>query len=140
MGKKLIIGKHDKIDLPEFNILNIKAKIDTGADSSSIHCTKIRIVERDNKTILKFKILDEELHEVESFYETEIKNSFGQTETRYVINTTIVLFNNTYDFVVSLTDRSDMKFPILLGKKLLNKNFIVDVSKVNLSYKLKNKK
>lgn len=58
-------------------------------------------------------------------------------EERYVITTGVLIFNKLIKTEFSLTDRSAMKYPILLGRKFLVKRFIVDVSLVNLS--LKNK-
>ncbi|MDC1067635.1 RimK/LysX family protein [Candidatus Kapabacteria bacterium] len=44
---KILIGRVDKADLPEFGFENIDCKIDTGADISSIHCSKVKLLEKD---------------------------------------------------------------------------------------------
>jgi len=54
-----------------------------------------------------------------------------------MIQTEITIFNRTYPIYLTLSERKDMKFPILLGRKFLNKKFVIDTSKTNLSHKLK---
>jgi hypothetical protein len=71
------------------------------------------------------------------FREKLIKSSFGQTEYRYAIKTDIILFGQKYHVELTLADREKMQFPILIGRNVLRRNFIVDVGKKNLSFKLK---
>ncbi len=140
MKNKIIIGRKDKIDLPDFEIFNVNAKIDTGAYTSSIHCVKIKVIDG----ILHFQIPGLKDHQVLKDFQTNIfttkrvKSSNGSSETRYLIKTHISLFGKLYNVEFTLTDRSKMKNPILLGRKVLRSRFIVDVSKKNLSYNLKN--
>jgi hypothetical protein len=144
--EKTLIGRSDKIDLPDFGINNISAKIDTGAYTSSIHCSSQKVTGKKNKT-LTFKIIDslntefeENNHSTKEFTERNIKNSFGHIEKRYIIKTKIRIFNQIIETEFSLSNRANMRHPILLGRKLLKSRFIVDVSKFNLSYKKKRKK
>lgn len=146
--KQLItIGRTDIIDLPELDLTNIECKIDTGADTSSIHCHRVQIKEKDGKEYLTFKLLDpkhpdyqKKDYEIYNFKERRVRSSNGQLQYRYVIKTTVILFNKKIKAEFTLTDRGKMKYPILIGRKLLNKNFVVDVSKLNLSFKSKQKK
>lgn len=136
-----IIGWKDKIDLPEFGLENVDAKIDSGANRSAIHCSHIIRTGEDEIT---FHIpLDsshgEEVFHVKSFFKKNIKSSSGHVEERYIIRTAIVLFGQKINTTFSLTDRAEMKFPILLGRKLLKNRFMIDVSKDNLSFKRKTK-
>ncbi|HEX8546492.1 MAG TPA: RimK/LysX family protein [Cytophagaceae bacterium] len=145
--EKIVIGRSDIIDLPEFGVSNIKAKIDSGAYTSSIHCSKPKLSIVEGKKRISFYILDN-LHEQinnkefysEEYSERNIKNSFGQIERRFIIKTKITIFNKIIRTEFSLSDRKNMKHPVLLGRKFLKGRFIVDVSKFNLSYKLKRKK
>jgi hypothetical protein len=144
--EKILIGRSDKIDLPDLGITNISAKIDTGAYTSSIHCSSQKVTGKKKK-ILTFKIVDslhtefeENKHSTNDFTERNIKNSFGHIEKRYIIKTKILIFNKIIETEFSLSNRSNMRHPILLGRKLLKSRFIVDVSKFNLSYKKKRKK
>jgi hypothetical protein len=131
------IGCIEKIDLPQFDLNDIPSKIDTGADTSAIHCTRIVEVIENGQTHLTFWLLDDIPHKVSEFKTVTVKNSFGQREKRYKTKTNIFLFNKNYKIDVTLSDRSDMKYPVLLGKKFLKSKFLVDVSKKNLSHNLK---
>ena len=145
--RKKTIGRIDFVDFPELGLKNISVKIDTGAYTSSIHCHRIKEMAKGKKTVLKVDFLDpshelykKKLIEFTDFENSVVRNSFGQDEERYVIRTEVLLFQKTFEIELSLTNRSDMKHPILLGRKILADNFIVDVSKTNLSLKNKNKK
>jgi hypothetical protein len=134
------IGRYDRVDLPELGLYNIHAKIDTGAYTSSLHCSHARVLNGK----LEFVLLDEEHPEftgmkfvVGTFEERDIKNSFGEVERRFLVKTTIVIFNETIVTEFSLSDRGSLKFPVLLGRKILRDRFIIDVKKKNLSYRKK---
>ncbi len=142
--EKIIIGRKDKIDLPDLALFNIDAKIDTGAYTSSIHCYQIQLTKNNGVATVRFKLLDpshpdynerEFLLPVHQF--KSVKSSSGHTEERIFIKTNILIFDQLFEIELSLTDRSDMKHPVLIGRKLLKNRFIVDVSKFNLSYRQK---
>lgn len=144
---KKIIGRKDKIDLPKMRLSDIDAKIDTGAYTSAIHCHNIKIVEKDEKKYVSFNLLDpshpkynEKRYRMLLHSKKRIKNSFGKSEERCIVKTYITLFGEKYEFEFSLSDRSKMDYPVLIGRKLLKKGFVVDVSKSNLSYKHKVKR
>ena len=146
MCKKLTIGRKDKADFPELDLLNIDVKVDTGAYTSSIHCHDITEYEKDGEKYVKFDLLDpshpeynEKEFKTKNYYIKSIKSSSGESEERFIIKTIIKLFNCDFETEFSLTDRSYMKTPVLLGRKLLANKFIVDVSKTNLSFKRKTK-
>ncbi len=142
--KKQIIGRFDVVDLPKMDLFGLDAKVDTGAFTSAIHYHHAEVIVKDGKKVLHFTLLDPthpEYNDKDFYFDTfttrEIKNSFGQSEERYIIETDITLFGKNYVTEFSLSDRGSLKFPILLGRKLLQKDFVVDVSKTNLSYKQK---
>ena len=144
--EKFIIGRSDKIDLPDFGINNISAKVDTGAYTSAIHSVNPE-VSGVKKKVLSFSIVDPGNTEVkgqryhtEDFTEKIIRNSFGHIEKRYVIKTNILIFNKMIETEFSLSNRSEMRHPVLLGRRFLKKGFVVDVSKFNLSYKVKRRR
>lgn len=138
------IGKIDKADFPEFYLSDISIKIDTGAYTSSIHSHHGQEIEIDGEKYLEFQLMDPEHPEyndrvftTQNYSIKTIKNSFGQSEQRFIIETEIILFNTSYPIELSLSERSDMKFPILIGRKLLNNQFIVDTAQKNISFALK---
>lgn len=141
---KLTIGRKDAADFPEFNLFDIDIKIDSGAYTSSIHCKKITEFIIDEEKYIKFTLLDKEhpLYNNKEFitknYTSKlVKSSNGISEERFLIKTTIVLFGKQLAIDLTLTERTDMKFPVLLGRKFLNRKFIIDTSLKDLSSKLK---
>ena len=135
------IGRVDKVSFPGLNLCNINIKVDTGAYTSSIHSHDVMEVEVNGEKHLEFKLLDPSLLDynnvvfrAKSYTEKIVKSSFGNVEHRYIIKTNILIFE------LSLSDRSDMNFPILLGRKFLNKRFLVNTSLTNLSFKREQKK
>lgn len=138
-----ILGRYDRVDLPELGLKNIHAKIDTGAYTNSLHCFDAKVV--DGK--LQFILLDEEHPEFtgnklifSEFEERNIKNSFGEVERRFVITTTLRIFEEDIICRFSLSNRGSLKFPILIGRKILRDRFLIDVKKKNLSFKEKRAK
>jgi hypothetical protein len=144
LKKKIIIGRKDKGDFPDLELRNIDLKIDTGAYTSAIHCHKIKTKEINGNQILTFTLLDpshkqygDKEFSTDKFREKRIKNSFGSSEKRFVIKTSIRLFGKKYAIELSLSERGEMRFPILIGRKFLMGKFIVNPSEYDLSYKLK---
>jgi hypothetical protein len=132
-----ILGRSDRVNLPGLGLKNIHAKIDTGAYTSSLHCSRAEVVDGN----LEFVLLDDEHPEFtgmkftsHDFTERHIKNSFGVAERRYIIRTTIEIFGELIDTEFSLSDRDALRFPILLGRKILRDRYLIDVTKKNLSY------
>jgi hypothetical protein len=137
-----ILGRYDRVDLPELGLQNIHAKIDTGAYTCSLHCHKAEVV--DGK--LEFILLDQEHPEFtgmkfafDKFEKRDIKNSFGEVEKRFVIVTSITIFEEVIACEFSLSNRGSLKFPILIGRKILRDRFLIDVKKKNLSFREKRK-
>ena len=136
------IGRIERVDLPDWNIRGIEAKIDTGAYSSSVHCHHIEEVDRNGKSFVRFNLLDpehqaynEQLFELPVFDKREVKSSNGISSFRIFIRTKLHLFGEQFEIELSLADRSEMRFPILIGRKFLKNRFIVDVAAKNLSQK-----
>lgn len=144
--EKIIIGRKDKATFPEWNLEDIPIKMDTGAYTSAIHYQSLQQKEVNGKKVLAFKLLDKTHPQyndkeflAEHYKEKKVKNSFGGSEKRFVIATTIKLFDKVYPIELSLSKRGEMRFPILIGRKFLIGKFIVDSSKNDLSFKQENK-
>lgn len=141
---KVIIGRKERIGLPEIGLDSVWAKVDTGAYTSALHAENIRVEQRNGKDVLLFQALmpghkkynGRELV-FEKFREKKVKNSFGQAEIRYLIETPLELGGQTFPAEFTLTDRSKMRNAILLGRKILKGRFLVDVDFINLSKKQK---
>jgi hypothetical protein len=142
-----IIGRRELVSFPLLQLFDIEAKVDTGAYTSAIHCSDIEEVSRaDGRRVIRFQLLDprhraydHQVFEFQDYRLRDIKSSFGDVQARYVIRTQIQLFQEIIETEFSLSDRSDLKYPVLIGRALLQKNFVVDVSKKNVARKQKNK-
>lgn len=135
---KILIGRRDVADFPGFGLSKVPVKIDTGAYTSSIHCDFVELVKKDGMDVLEVRFFDQEETVAQTYYfkkfkQKTVRSSSGEGEKRFLVEGEIVLFGNTYSTLFSLTKRVRMKFPVLLGRKLLNKKFVVDSSKVYLS-------
>lgn len=127
-----IIGKSDFVDLPQFNIKKIEAKIDTGAKTSSLNAKNIKSEDEKN---VEFEVLNKK-YILPISRVAFIKSSNGLVQKRYIIKTTLKIFKKNYFLEFSLANRENMNYPILLGRNFLENGFLVDVNKQNLSLKL----
>lgn len=131
----IILGRSDRVNLPKLGLQGIHAKVDTGAWNCSLHCSRAEVIDG----VLEFVLLDEEHPEFtgmpfrfRKFDRRQIKNSSGESELRYVIKTTILIFNRRIRAEFSLSNRGNLKFPVLLGRKILRNRFLIDVTKKDL--------
>ena len=137
MIEKKIIGKKEIISILDLELYDLDAKVDTGADSNALHCDDI-FVDEDN--IVHFKLLDE-VHEayhgkkmqVPLYEMKKIRSSNGTLQHRPSIRVEVEFFGERYSTIISLTNRSDMQYPMLIGRKFMSGKFLVDVSKEYLS-------
>ncbi len=140
--KKKLIGRKDILNFPRLKLEGIEVKIDTGAYSSSIHCRDIKLGQKNGKEVITYVLLDPthpkyhgKKFTSSTFKEKYVKSSNGVSEKRFVITTDVIIYEEKYKIELSLTERGEMRFPILIGRKLLIGKFIVDPSKTNLSFK-----
>lgn len=128
-----ILGRTEQVMFPDFvKTGSVKAKIDTGAYTGALHCTKIIEEETKAGKILRFSPFDHPEIEMAmtDFAVKYVRSSNGTSERRYFINTNIMIQGVAYPIALSLADRSEMKWPLLIGRRFLRKNnFLVDVSK-----------
>ncbi len=135
MSKKQLvtIGRAEFIELIGLCDQRIPAKVDTGADLSSVWATDIRV----EGTELVFKLFDatssyysgKDIRLPEGEYRlTRIANSFGEKEIRYAVKMSVFLAGRKVRATFSLSNRANKLYPVLIGRKLLNKKYLVDVS------------
>lgn len=141
MSKK-IVGRIDVVDFPKLDLFNIDVKMDTGAYTSTIHCSEI--IEIDNALLC---IFNSDVHKnfgrteiiFDTFWRTDVKSSNGFKENRYKVKSEVVFFGKTYKINLTLSTRDAMKFPVLIGRQFLRQKFIVDVDLENVSYNINSK-
>lgn len=146
MSELKIIGRKDKADLPALHLNDVAVKIDSGAYSCSIHCESFELIEIEGKPVLEVVFLDADHPQFtgekiyfENYRTKKVKSSTGHQQERFFVTLDIVLFGETFKTDFSLTKRNGLRNPILLGRKLLNHNFIINTTLVNISSKLKKK-
>ncbi|MGR3434940.1 MAG: ATP-dependent zinc protease family protein [Shimia sp.] len=127
----LMIGWMEMVGLPGLGLAGIKAKIDTGARTSAIHAEERAFFERDGAPWVSFattptgEARDALRVEAPLLGNRDIKNTSGVPETRPVIRTRIGLGRRTWSIDLSLADRIDMTFPMIVGRAALKDHGIV---------------
>lgn len=124
-----IVGWRELVDLPELGLSGIPAKIDTGARTSSLHAEVLEDFTRDGEQYVRFCVdWGGVRHQCEAIHVDirGITSSNGETQRRYVIKTPLTIGGKTHRVEISLADRSDMKFPMLIGRSSLRRRFVVD--------------
>jgi hypothetical protein len=128
--QKTIIGSEEFVSLPELNVNMIHARVDTGAATSSLGVKWVK----EEEGVISCLLLNKQVVTFDSFKKKIIKSSFGHIEERYVVKILINVLGRKVRTNFTLADRSKMKFPILLGRKLLKGKFMVDLDFKNQLY------
>lgn len=130
-----IFGICEYVSIPDLGLGNVLAKIDTGAYSGSLHCSKIKYFTRksDGNKVLRFTPSYNHSNEVEltHFFSSYIRSSTGHRVKRYLFDTNIVIKGETYKIRIGLSDRSDMNYEILIGRRFLSENNILVDARIN---------
>lgn len=129
---KTVIGRTATAAFPAERIHDVPVKIDTGADSSSIWASEL---EMDDDNVLHFVLFDKsssyysgKKHSAKLYSAHLIRSSNGLAQVRYRVSLSIVLAGRKIRGSFTLADRSQNAYPVLVGCKLLNNKFLVDVS------------
>ena len=142
-----IIGWREWIGLPELAIDRIKVKVDTGARSSALHAFDLHEFERGGERWVRFKV-----HPIQRDSKTtrqteapvleyrSVKNSSGRASLRPVIVTSVKFLDQTWQIELTLTNRDQMGFRMLLGREAIRNRFLVDSGKSYFGGKPKKKK
>lgn len=131
--KVRIIGRREFVDFPLLGLNGMEAKIDTGAYTSSLHCESIYVATENSKSVLYFTLEQDQKipHRFENFATKKIKNSFGEMEERFVIKTVIGIGKKRIVSTISLSNRDTMRYPVLIGRRILKGKFLIDVSHIH---------
>jgi hypothetical protein len=137
-----IIGRSEPVTFVDVDLVDVPAKIDTGAYRSAIHASSIKINVVEGVELLTFKLLSG--HKgwdkgvtvtTKDFDITSIENSFGQKESRYVITLRVKIGSKIQKTTFTLADRSKKTYPILIGRRTINKKYLVDSNASNIDRK-----
>ena len=131
-----MIGWEEWVTLPKLKLPLIKVKIDTGAKLSALHAVNIKPITRNSKPYVKFTIQPfindiniERTVCLPVVDERKITSSNGEKELRYIIKTPLKVNNEMIEIEISLTNRSLMRFPMLLGRDAISQFATVDASR-----------
>lgn len=129
-----VIGRVERVSLPSLGLKKIPAKIDTGADASSIWCSKLELFDDGLKCVFfgkdsPFYSGKKIIFRNNEIDLTRIANSFGHRELRYKVKIPMEIKSRTIKASFTLTNRSTKLYPILIGRSTLQGKFLVDVSK-----------
>lgn len=133
MKNKKTVGAVELCDLPRLAISDLNVRVDTGAATSSLHVDNIEEIEKDGELWITFDI-HPDIYNVERVVRREarvegqkrVKSSTATLEKRYVIVTPIIMDGEQWDIQLTLTDRSEMTYLMLLGREAMSGHFIVD--------------
>jgi hypothetical protein len=125
----LVVGWRELVSLPELGLTGIPAKIDTGARTSSLHAHVLDDFVRDGERFVRFAVeWGGERHFCEAIHVDlrGITSSNGDKQTRFVIKTPLTIGKLRFRAEISLADRSQMQFPMLIGRSALRRRMVVD--------------
>ena len=139
---KFVVGWREWLAIPDFDIPWIKAKVDTGARSSALHAHSIEEYQENGVRMVRFVAeVDHPGHRIERechapvHDQRQVKDSGGNPEVRYFIRTLVEVGDHHWQVEISLTDRSTMKFPMLLGREAVRRRAVVDPGRSYLTRK-----
>ncbi|HYO15534.1 MAG TPA: RimK/LysX family protein [Thermoanaerobaculia bacterium] len=136
-GERLTLGWKEYVDLPELGVFRLKAKVDTGARTSTLHVESIAVLEElpDGTELVELTISPSRRRpdrkvttRARVLRRIRVTDSGGHPEVRPVIETEMVLGTVRKRILVTLTNRSGMLFRMIVGRKALEGDFQVDVS------------
>jgi ribosomal protein S6--L-glutamate ligase len=132
LKEKVLIGRVEWVSLPDIKV-KLKARIDTGAKTTSMHAVNIEEVEQRGEQFIKFQTVDAEGKVVEMVRKVgttqRVSNTSGFVSRRYVIKEKIKMGNIEREIMINLNDRSKMEYKFLIGRNVLLGRFIVDVAR-----------
>lgn len=128
-----IIGWREWIGLPDLGIARIKAKVDSGARSSSLHASDLQEFERDGERWIRFSVHPVQrspgsvvVSEAKILDYRSVRSSSGKARVRPVIVTTVSLLGTSWPVELTLANRDRMGFRMLLGREAFRGRFLVD--------------
>jgi hypothetical protein len=134
---KQVIGRIEHVDFPSLEWLDVPCRVDSGAFRSSLHCER-------------FHVTDDVLHvqflpagswtRFETFSNATVKSSNGAAEERFLVDLPMRIFGTIFTASFTLTDRTVMKYPALLGRTFLREGFLVDIRRKDVSKKQSQRK
>jgi hypothetical protein len=131
-GDPILVGWTEFVDLPDWSVKKLRAKVDTGARSSALHVEDIVELPRGRvrfDVVLHRKKRDRRVHVITPVHRrARVRSSNGSTETRYFVRTRLHLGPIEREVELSLVDRGEMIHRMLLGRSALSGPILIDVN------------
>jgi hypothetical protein len=128
-----VLGWREWIGLPQWGVAHLKAKVDTGARTSSLHAFDLEWFERDGDPWVRFEIhpwqrstADAVIAEAAVESTRDIRSSSGEIDHRPVVRAPLSLADYEVDAEITLTRRDEMGFRMLIGREAIRGRFLVD--------------
>ncbi len=132
LKEKVLIGRVEWVELPELKVRH-RARIDTGAKTTSMHAVNVTEVTQQGELYVKFQSVDSEGKPLELVRKVDttqkVSNTAGFVSRRYVIKSRVKLGGIEKEILINLNDRSKMEYKFLVGRNFLLGRFIVDVAR-----------
>lgn len=132
LKEKVLIGRVEWVELPDVKLRH-RARIDTGAKTTSMHAINIEEVQQRGELYVKFQTLDGEGKTVDLVRKVDttqrVANTAGFVSRRYVIKEKIKVGTIEREVLINLNDRTKMEYRFLIGRNVLLGRFIVDVAR-----------
>lgn len=130
--KKILVGAKEKLTLPDLD-LHLLARIDTGAQTSALHVERLHVVKKEKKRWVYFDVIPQQAPQSPTDYQfclpvlamRKVKSSNGEVQSRPVIKTTLVMQNHRWSIEITLSNREQMTYPMLLGREAMGKRILV---------------
>ncbi len=142
---KTVVGSEEWVSLSELQIPYVKARVDSGAKTSSLHATNIQPYQKDNETWVNFDVFPIQNDGKRKITckalvvdKRVVKSSSGDREERFVVRTEISLNEQKWDIELTLTNRDSMGYRMLLGRHAMMGRIIVDPSESFLAGSVEN--
>jgi hypothetical protein len=131
-----IMGWREWLELPDLGIRRVKAKVDTGARSSSLHAESIELLQVRGQVAVRFVVLPLQRSRLKPvacqmplYDERYVKSSNGSRELRPVIRAAVAWGGLSWEVDITLTSRDLMGFRMLLGREAIRRRFLVDTGR-----------
>ena len=137
---RVIAGWVENVRIQNLNF-NVKAKLDTGAKTSSIHAKDIELFSKDDKKWVRFALVlrdsEDTVHELKLekklIRRVRIKSQDDKDDSRYVVMLDVCFNGRTYSTEFTLSDRDEFIYDVLIGRRFLKRTAIVDVNQAFLT-------
>ena len=127
------LGWREWLSLPELGIQRIRAKVDTGARTSALYATHVRVIDKNGMEYARFRLhyglkgnREFQMAEAQLMEFRTVRSSSGESEERPVIRTRICVGGRCWRTEITLTSRRMMEFPMLLGRNSIARRFLVN--------------